>query len=78
MRVMRTPFTIRRRQSYPWWFGSAMLVAVTGFYLLPETRQTSELLPSLLGSIAAFIHFLYRQHNSNTDRFVALFNDFTE
>ena len=31
---------------------------------------------SLLGSIAAFFHFLYGQHNTNTDRFVRLFKEF--
>ena len=29
-----------------------------------------------MGSIAAFFHFLYAQHKSNTDRFVALFKKF--
>ena len=31
---------------------------------------------SLLGSIAAFFHFLYAQHNTNTEKFVGLFKDF--
>jgi hypothetical protein len=73
---MRTPFRLGRRQSYPWWFGAALVAAGAGFYLLPDEKQTPELLLSLLGSIAALFHFLYAQHNANTDRFVALFREF--
>ncbi len=73
---MTTPFRIGRRQSYQWWFAGTAAAAGLGFYLLPVEKQTPELLISLLGSIAAFFHFLYAQHSSNTERFVALFKDF--
>ncbi len=73
---MPTPFGLGRRRTYPWWFALAVTVAGAGFYLLPQTKQTPELLLSLLGSIAAFFHFLYGQHNTNTDRFVRLFQEF--
>ncbi len=73
---MTTPFRLGRRQSYQWWFAGTAAAAGLGFYLLPAEKQTPELLISLLGSIAAFFHFLYAQHKSNTDRFVALFKEF--
>ena len=73
---MRTPFRLGRRQSYPWWFAASATIAASVFYLLPPVKQTPELLLSLLGAIAAFFHFLYAQHNTNTERFVSLFKDF--
>ena len=73
---MRTPFRLGRRQSYPWWFVGLIAVAGAVFYCLPAAKQTPELLLSLLGSIAAFFHFLYAQHNTNTERFVGLFKEF--
>ena len=73
---MPTPFRLGRRQSYQWWFAGTAAAAGLCFYLLPTERQTPELLISLLGSIAAFFHFLYGQHTSNTERFVALFKEF--
>lgn len=73
---MSTPFRLGRRQSYQWWFAGTEAAAGLCFYLLPIVKQTPELLISLLGSIAAFFHFLYAQHSSNTERFVALFKEF--
>ncbi len=75
---MPTPFSLGRRRAYPWWFAAAVVVAGGAFYLLPDAKQTPELLLSLLGSIAAFFHFLYGQHNTNTDRFTTLFKGFNE
>jgi len=73
---MQTSFRLGRRQFYPWWFLSAIALAGAAFYLLPANKQTPELLISLLGSIAAFFHFLYAQHNTNTERFIVLFKEF--
>ena len=73
---MTTPFRLGRRLSYQWWFAGITTAAGFGFYFLPIEKQTPELLISLLGSIAAFFHFLYAQHSANTERFVALFREF--
>lgn len=70
-------FNLQKRSSYPWWFGAAVIATFICFYiLLPEHSQSPQLLLSILGSIAAFFHFLYSQHNTNTERFIVLFNDF--
>ncbi len=73
---MSLSFQLSKKQSYPWRFVGVIFVVGIGFYYLPETKQTPELLLSLVGSIAAFFHFLYVQHNSNTERFIKLFNEF--
>ena len=73
---MHPPFSLRRRSAYPWWFCGLAIIALIGFFLLPEQLQSAELLLSVIGGIAAFIHFLYSQHNSNTDRFIKLFQEF--
>ncbi len=75
---MNTPFNLRRRSSYPWWFGGIALLSVVSFMLLPDHFQSAQLLLSIIGGIAAFFHFLYSQHNSNTDRFIKLFQEFNE
>lgn len=69
-------FSLHKRSSYPWWFGASVVVAFAGFYALPERFQSPELMLSALGSIAAFFHFLYSQHNTNTERFISLFKNF--
>lgn len=73
---MHPPFSLRRRSSYPWWFAGIAAAAIVGFLVLPEHLQSAQLLLSVIGGIAAFFHFLYSQHNNNTDRFIKLFQDF--
>jgi hypothetical protein len=73
---MTVPFHLSKKQLFPWWFATVVFATGVGFYCLPGERQTAALLFSLLGSIATFFHFLYAQHNSNTDRFIKLFNEF--
>lgn len=73
---MQTRFSLRRRTSYPWWFGSVAMLVLGGFYYLPDSIQSPQLLLSAIGGVAAFFHFLYSQHNNNTDRFIKLFRDF--
>lgn len=73
---MHRPFNLRRRTSYPWWFALAALVAIAAFYLLPSHFQSPQLLLTAIGTVAAFFHFLYTQHNNNTERFINLFRDF--
>lgn len=73
---MRSAFTLIRRNGYPWWFAAALAVALVAFWLLPTALQSKELLLSLVGGVAAFFHFLYSQHNHNTERFIELFREF--
>lgn len=73
---MQTRFSLRRRTSYPWWFGFVAIFVLVGFYFLPDNIQSPQLLLSTIGGVAAFFHFLYSQHNNNTDRFINLFRDF--
>jgi hypothetical protein len=42
-----------------------------------KERFAPEFLLSITGAIAALVHFLYAQHNHNTERFIGLFRDFT-
>ncbi len=69
-------FSLHRKRAYPWLFACCAVVALVAFPLLPTKAQSPELLLSLVGSIAAFVHFLYAQHNSNTERFIQLFREF--
>ena len=74
---MSLSFQLSKKQSYPWLFvGTISVAGLWFYYYLPETKQTPALLFSLLGSIATLFHFLYTQHNLNTDRFIKLFNEF--
>ena len=65
-----------RRSAYPWLFGGVAIAAIVGFVLVPNQSWSAQLLLSFIGSVAAFVHFLYSQHNSNTDRFIKLFQEF--
>lgn len=70
------PFNLQRRVRFPYIFiGSASVIALAYLHLDPGINRP-ELLLSALGAIAAFVHFLYAQHNSNTERFIALFKEF--
>lgn len=46
------------------------------FSLLPPEHRSRELLLSIVGGLAAFFHFVYSQHNHNTERFMDLFREF--
>ena len=73
---MHPPFSLQRRSAYPWLFGGVAIAAIVGFVLVPNQSWSAQLLLSFIGSVAAFVHFLYSQHNSNTDRFIKLFQEF--
>ena len=73
---MRNAFTLIRRNGYPWWFAGTLALALVAFWLLPTNLQSKELLLSAVGGVAAFFHFLYSQHNHNTERFIELFREF--
>lgn len=75
---MRATFSLRQRNYYPWLFGVLVVVAnALGFAVLPS-KGSPELFLSITGAVAALVHFLYSQHNSNTERFIGLFRDFND
>lgn len=73
---MQTPFSLRQRNYYPWLFLVLVVVANAIAFLLLSAKASPELLLSITGAIAALVHFLYAQHNQNTERFIELFRDF--
>lgn len=75
---MQPSHSIQRRVWYPWAFLGVTVIASALLYAWKKEALAAELVLSVLGAIAAFFHFLYSQHNSNTDRFIALFKTFNE
>ncbi len=73
---MRTPFSLQQRSYYPWLFLLLVLAANGAAYLLLPTNLSPEAHLSITGAVAALVHFLYSQHNHNTERFIGLFRDF--
>ena len=73
---MRSSFALVHRNGYPWWFLAALAAALFIFWCLPSEHQSKELLLSIVGGVAAFFHFIYSQHNHNTERFMELFREF--
>jgi hypothetical protein len=75
---VRTSFSLQRRSYYPWLFLILALSANAAVYFLLYRNESipQEALMSTIGFVAAFVHFLYSQHNHNTERFVGLFRDF--
>lgn len=75
---MQTAHSLKRRDWFPWAFLGMSATATFLLFVWKKDLLAAELLLSVLGSIAAFFHFLYSQHNSNTDRFIGLFRSFNE
>jgi hypothetical protein len=73
---MRSTFSLRRRNYYPWLFILLVVVVNTAIFLLLRDKASHEIFLSATGAVAALIHFLYSQHNHNTERFMGLFRDF--
>ena len=72
---MRTRFSLPQRNNYPWLFLGLVIAAnMLAFVFLPA-RLSPDFL-SITGAVAAFVHFLYSQHNHNTEWFISLFRDF--
>jgi hypothetical protein len=69
-------YKLGKRRSYPWVFAALSIAAFSLFLLAPDNLQNSQVLFSVLGTLAAFVHFLYSQHNVDTERFIRLFNEF--
>jgi hypothetical protein len=73
---MRTSFRLHQRNYYPWLFLVLVVATNAAAFLLLPAKLSPELLLSLTGGVAALVHFLYSQHNHNTERFIGLFRDF--
>ena len=73
---MRSTFTLIRRNSYPWSFAAIIAVILLVFCAVPAKHQSHALLLPIVGGAASFFHFLYSQHNHNTERFIELFRQF--
>ncbi|MDP1653750.1 MAG: hypothetical protein Q8L56_13615 [Rhodocyclaceae bacterium] len=73
---MRTPFSLRQRNYFPWLFVGLAVAANAAAFLLLPAKLSPEFFLSITGAVAALVHFLYSQHNHNTERFVSLFRDF--
>lgn len=72
---MLTQFRLRQRNNYPWIFGTFVIVA--GLILIFQpTILSPEFALSITAAVAAFVHFLYSQHNHNTEQFISLFREF--
>lgn len=73
---MQTPFNLRQRNYFPWLFLALVIAANALALWLLSPKASPELLLSVTGAVAALVHFLYSQHNHNTERFIGLFRDF--
>lgn len=76
--AVSSKFSLNRKRAYPWIFGAAATVVMVAFPFMPAKAQAPELMLSVVGAIATFVHFLYSQHNANTDRFMRLFREFNQ
>ncbi len=73
---MNKSFSLKMRSYYPWLFIALLIIFnLIGFIVL-SSRFNADVCLSIIGAVAAFIHFLYSQHNKNTDIFITLFRDF--
>jgi hypothetical protein len=66
--------TLHNSRWYPWIFVVGISAAIAWFHFAPEHRP--ELLISIVGGVAGFVYFLYRQHLDDTKLFKELFTDF--
>lgn len=70
-------FQLGRRSSFPWIFITLVFALFGLASLLPiQQKNTYELLISVGGAAAVFIHFLYTQNHRDTQMFVSLFEKF--
>lgn len=73
---MNPNFRLGQRSYFPWLFLSLTVAANAAAYFLLPALVSFEFFLSITGAIAAFVHFLYAEHQSNTERFIGLFRDF--
>jgi len=73
---MRTYFRLGKRNRYPWVFLVLAALANAGIYCFAPEPKALELYLAVTGGIGGFVHFLYSQHNQDTQLFVTLFKDF--
>ncbi|MDD4978225.1 MAG: hypothetical protein PHI29_06310 [Gallionella sp.] len=68
-------FRLHHKSYFPKLFVGLLAFWIAMFWLYP-TKLAPELFLSVTGAIAAFVHFLYTQHNHSTERFISLFGGF--
>jgi hypothetical protein len=73
---LRTPFSLKQRNYYPWLFLGLGVAANAIAVLAFPSQFTPSVLITVTGAVAALVHFLYAQHNHNTERFITLFREF--
>lgn len=73
---MRVVFRLGNRNLYPWLF-LLLAVSVNAIaYVLAPADKALELHLPITAAVAGFVHFLYSQHNYQTQLFVSLFDKF--
>ena len=73
---MRVHFRLGKRNLYPWLFlAIAGAANAVGYILAPGAKALDLYLP-ITAAVAGFVHFLYSQHNHETQLFVSLFDRF--
>jgi hypothetical protein len=75
-RSMPTTFSLQRRAFYPWLFLILCVFTNAGVFLLHIVEPSVGLFLTVTGAVAGLVHFLYAQHNQDTDRFIKLFQGF--
>lgn len=73
---MRVSFNLRQRNYYPWLFVVLAALANAAVFALPKQHVSPSIFLTVTGAVAALVHFLYAQHNHNTERFISLFREF--
>lgn len=84
--VILKHFNLGRRSGFPWIFIFIILALFgVGTVLfnnedldLFQPRNAFEFLVTVVGTAAAFVHFLYAQHHQGTQMFVSLFDKFNK
>lgn len=71
-------YSIKKRNRYPWVFLFLTVGVGIPLFAWNPVNIKAELIFTIFGSVAAFFHFLYVQHNSDTQRFIELFRNFNE
>lgn len=78
---MMKHFHLGRRANFPLIFIIAVVVLSAAAFAIEytssaQTKNVFDLLLAVVGSAAAFVYFLYGQHNQDTKLFVSLFEKF--
>jgi hypothetical protein len=76
MPIMPIHFRLSKRSGYPYVFLVLVVVFNTIIYYLAPEAKSLDMYIAATGGTAGFVHFLYTQHNQNTQLFVSLFKEF--